>query len=152
MTDFESGRFPAVAVPPPVTVIFAEDDDEDWLLIQSACRTLRLANPIHRVGDGEALMAYFKLNPGLPCLLFLDLNMPKMNGYEVLEAMSKTKDLSLIPTVVLTTSKQEQDILKSYLTGAKSYIVKPVQFGDLVKALGAAGKYWLEVVEIPRNP
>ena len=85
----------------------------------------------------------------MPGLILLDLNMPKKDGREALEEIKRTPHLRRIPIVVLTTSKGEEDIYRSYDLGASSYITKPVTFAALVKVIQAIGKYWFELVELP---
>jgi CheY-like chemotaxis protein len=138
----------------------ADDDDDDCMLARDALAESRLANELHLVRDGEELMDYLyrrgkytdpKLAPR-PGLILLDLNMPKKDGREALGEIKSDPQLKHIPVVVLTTSKAEEDIYRSYELGANSYITKPVTFASLVEVMRTIGKYWFEIVELPLQP
>ena len=117
----------------------------------------RLANELHFVEDGEELMDYLYRrgqytelsNAPLPGLIFLDLNMPKKDGREALEEIKADPNLRRIPIVVLTTSKAEEDILRTYDLGVSGFIIKPVTFESLVSIMKTVSKYWFEIVEPP---
>jgi len=141
----------------PITILMADDDRDDCLLVKDAFKESRLANDLRFVEDGEELMDYLyhrgkyadaKMSPR-PGLILLDLNMPRKDGREALGEIKSDHDLRSIPIVILTTSKQEEDILRSYDVGANSYITKPVTFKELVEVMKSLGKYWLEIVELP---
>lgn len=142
-----------------VTLVIADDDEDDRLLIVEAFRDLRLTNPIVEVGDGEELLDYlrhrgkFAGNNGspLPGLILLDLNMPRMDGREALKEIKSDPDLRRIPVIVLTTSKAEEDVIRSYDIGANSFIVKPVTAEGFIEVIRSLQRYWLEIVEIPRE-
>jgi CheY-like chemotaxis protein len=141
----------------PIAILYAEDDPEDRMLVEDALRESRLANELHFVEDGEELMdclkrrgKYAELDGApLPGLVLLDLNMPKMDGREALREIKANPNLRRIPIVVLTTSKAEEDILRSYDLGVNSFIIKPVTFESLVDIVRTLGKYWFEIVELP---
>lgn len=143
----------------PITILMAEDDPEDQMLVREGLAESRLANDLHIVENGEELMDYlrrcgqFDAPDESPCpgLILLDLNMPRMNGREALELIKADPDLRCIPVVVLTSSKSEADIVRSYNLGANSYITKPVTFEALAHVLKILGKYWFEIVELPRG-
>jgi CheY-like chemotaxis protein len=138
-------------------ILIAEDDEEDRMLAREALAESRLANDIYFVVDGEELMDYlYRRGPYAdpatsprPGLILLDLNMPKKSGREALEEIKSDPELHKIPVVVLTTSKTESDIYRSYDLGANSYIVKPVSFPGLVEVMMSLEKYWFEIVELP---
>jgi len=139
-----------------VVILVADDDHEDCMLIRDAFKEGLLMNGLRFVGDGEELMDYLRrqgkykdpqLSPP-PGIILLDLNMPKKDGREVLKEIKSDPELRGIPVVILTTSSDEGDILRSYNTGANSYITKPVTFAGLVNAVKALGKYWFEIVEL----
>jgi len=140
-----------------ITILMADDDRDDCLLVKDAFKESRLANDLRFVEDGEELMDYLYhrgkyadiKNSPRPGLILLDLNMPRKDGREALGEIKSVHDLRSIPIVVLTTSKQEEDILRSYDVGANSYITKPVTFKELVEVMKFLGKYWLEIVELP---
>lgn len=141
----------------PITILMAEDDDDDRLLTRDALAECRLANDLHFVEDGEELMDYLchrgqYADPNdspTPGLILLDLNMPKKDGREALKEIKAIPELRHIPIVILTTSKAEEDIFRSYDLGANSYITKPVTFESLVEVMKALGRYWFEIVELP---
>ena len=135
----------------------AEDDDDDFFLAGEALKEARILNPIRRVKNGEELIDYLKGNGmyadrqkfPLPGLIFLDLNMPKMDGRTALSIIKKDSTLKATPIVILTTSKSEEDILGSYALGTNSYVRKPVTFLSLVEVMKTIGTYWLEIVDLP---
>lgn len=141
----------------PITILMADDDEDDRLLTQDALRESRVLNSLHFVEDGVDLMEYLrkegKYATGAPCprpsLILLDLNMPRMDGREALRNIKSDENLRGIPVVILTTSKQEEDMVRGYNLGAASYITKPVNFDGLVDLMRALGKYWVEFVELP---
>ena len=143
---------------PTGIILYAEDDDDDFLLTEEAFEESRVRNTLRRVRDGEELMDYLfhrgaYQNPEdspRPILILLDLNMPRKDGREALQEIKADPRLSSIPVVVLTTSKAEEDIVSTYTYGANSYIRKPVEFEGLVEAVKALKAYWFEVVELPR--
>lgn len=144
----------------PVTILMADDDPEDREFAREALEGSRLANDFRTVSDGVELLAYLRREgewgePGSaprPGLILLDLKMPRMDGLEALREIRSDPELRNLPVVVLTTSGADEDIARSYELGANSYIRKPVTFEGLVEALGAVGRYWFEVVEIPGEP
>jgi CheY-like chemotaxis protein len=117
----------------------------------------RLVNVLHCVEDGEELMEYLRRqgryvdqkDAPLPGLILLDLNMPRKDGREALKEIKADPELRRIPIVVLTTSKAEEDILRTYDLGVNSYVTKPVTFKSLVELVKVLGRYWFEVVELP---
>ncbi|MEM8897448.1 MAG: response regulator [Bacteroidota bacterium] len=141
----------------PIVILVAEDDDEDQMLLQEAMEEHKLSNTLKFVSDGEELLDYLKnegkfsdkdANP-VPGLILLDLNMPRKDGREALAEIKADERLKLIPVVILTTSKAEEDIVRSYQLGVNSFITKPVTFEQLVDVSGTIGKYWFEIVELP---
>lgn len=138
----------------PITILMADDDPDDRLLTRDALEESHLLNDFETVEDGEELMEYLhrkgkyadKPRPGL---ILLDLNMPRKDGREALREIKSDPVLRRIPVVVMTTSKAEEDILRSYDLGVNSFIVKPVTFDTLVEMLQTIGKYWFEIVELP---
>jgi CheY-like chemotaxis protein len=140
-----------------ITILLADDDADDRKLTGDAFAENRLANQLHFVEDGEELMDYLHRrgkfenlrNEPLPGLILLDLNMPRKDGREALKEIKADPDLRRIPIVVLTTSKAEEDIVRSYDLGVNSYVTKPVTFKSLVELVKVLGRYWFEVVELP---
>ena len=140
-----------------ITIVLADDDPDDRQLTEDAFSENRLANQLHCVEDGEELMDYlyrrgkFESLRGdpLPGLILLDLNMPRKDGREALKEIKADPELRRIPIVVLTTSKAEEDIVRTYDLGVNSYVTKPVTFKSLVELIKVLGRYWFEVVELP---
>jgi CheY-like chemotaxis protein len=141
----------------PIVILLVDDDEEDRMLACDALAESRLSNDIFCATDGEDLMDYLhrrgKYTPPAeaprPGLILLDLNMPKMDGREALREIKSDPDLRHIPVVVLTTSKAEEDIYRSYESGASSFISKPVTFDGLVELMKGLGRYWFEIVDLP---
>ena len=141
----------------PITLLLADDDPDDRLLARQALEKSRLANDLRCVEDGEELLDYLyrrgkfadpKQSPR-PGLILLDLNMPRKDGREALREIKHDPRLRDIPIVVLTTSKADEDVARTYNLGVNSYITKPVRFAALVEIMKALGKYWFEIVELP---
>jgi CheY-like chemotaxis protein len=143
----------------PITILYADDDPEDRMLVQDAWEASRLHNELHFVEDGEELMDYLNRRDKfahlagrpLPGLVLLDLNMPRKDGREALKEIKSDPHLRMIPIVVLTTSKAEEDILRAYDLGVNSFIVKPVTFQSLVEVTLTLRKWWFEIVELPAS-
>lgn len=141
----------------PITILVADDDADDRMMIEEAFEESRLANEIQFVEDGEQLLAYLRREgeyAGLkgkpyPGVILLDLNMPKKDGREALREMKADPALCRIPVVVLTTSQAEEDIAKTYGLGVSSFITKPVTFEGLVDAVKVLCRYWIEIVALP---
>jgi CheY-like chemotaxis protein len=132
----------------------ADDDADDRILAKEALEESRVLNDLRFVEDGEELMDYLNrrgeyADAPRPGLILLDLNMPKKDGREALKEIKADPDLRRIPVVVMTTSKAEEDIFRSYDLGASSFITKPVTFDRLVELMKALGQYWVEFVELP---
>lgn len=142
-----------------ITILMADDDEDDRLLTQDALRESRVLNSLYCVEDGVELLEYLrkegKYASDEPCprpsLILLDLNMPRMDGREALRNIKSDDRLRGIPVVILTTSKQEEDMVRGYNLGAASYITKPVNFDGLVDLMRTLGKYWVEFVELPEH-
>ena len=142
----------------PITILICDDDEDDRTLTQQALENAHVSNRIRFVEDGEQLLDYlyqrgeFAGETGKaprPGLILLDLNMPKMGGREALKVIKQDKTLCDIPVVVLSTSRLDEDITRSYQLGVNSFITKPVTFSGLVEAMNVLGRYWLEIVELP---
>ena len=141
----------------PVTFLIDEDDPDDPLLINEAFQESLVSNSIYFVEDGVELLNYLNRqgrykdpsDAPTPDLILLDLNMPRKNGREALAEIKSDPRLRYIPVVVLTTSKAEEDIMRSYDIGAASYITKPVTFDGLVEAIKGFKQYWVQIVCLP---
>lgn len=143
----------------PITILMADDDEEDCALTKEAMTDARLANEMRFVNDGEELMDYLRhqgkygngADAPRPGVILLDLNMPKKDGREALAEIKSDPELRRIPVCVLTTSAAEEDIFRSYDLGVNSFMTKPVTFAGLVEVLQTWSRYWFEVVELPPN-
>lgn len=139
------------------TILMADDDAEDHLLVRDALRETGLGHDLRVVSDGEELLDYLYRrdkyrtlpNAPRPDLVLLDLNMPKKDGREVLREIKADGKLPRIPIVVLTTSTADDDVGFSYDMGASSYITKPVTFRAWVNLIHTLSKYWFELVKLP---
>ena len=142
----------------PVVILMADDDDDDFMLTQKALTASKLLNTLVRVNDGEELLDYL-LNRGdyesketlRPGIILLDLTMPRKDGREALQEIKEHDSLKNIPVVVFTTSKAEEDVYRSYQLGVNSFITKPVTFNNLLEVMTSLGRYWFEIVELPKN-
>jgi CheY-like chemotaxis protein len=141
-----------------ITILMADDDGDDRLMAEDAMRESRLGNTFRCVEDGQELMDYLTRKGRFavedaprPGLILLDLNMPRKDGRQALKEIKSDPDLRRIPVVVLTTSKTEEDVLRSYDLGANSFITKPVTFDRLVDIVRTLGNYWFEIVELPMH-
>ena len=141
----------------PIIILLADDDEEDRMLAADALEASRVVNDLRFVEDGDELLDYLyhrgqyadaNSSPS-PGLILLDLNMPRKDGREALAELKADPELKCIRVVILTTSKAEEDIYRTYNLSAASYITKPVTFERLVDVVRTLGKYWLEIVELP---
>ena len=144
----------------PVTILMADDDEDDRVLTADALRRSRLVNDIRFVVDGDDLMQYLHgtgayadggLDAPRPGLILLDLNMPKKDGREALAEIKSDPELRRIPVVVLTTSKAEEDIFRTYDLGVNSFVSKPVTFEQLADVMATLAVYWFDLVELPQE-
>ena len=133
------------------TILLVEDDKVDVMTVKRAFRDLNLTNPLAVARNGEEALTYLR-NPDneLPCIILLDLNMPKMNGVEFLTWIKQDPSLMAIPVIVLTTSHEEQDKLESFSHGVAGYMLKPVDYKQFVEVVRAIDRYWT-VSELPNK-
>jgi len=138
------------------TILFAEDNPKDVELTLEALAEHNLANQVVVVRDGVETLEYlrcegkYKLRkPGLPAVLLLDIKMPRMDGIEVLRNIRSDPALKILPIVMLTSSREEQDLIKSYELGVNAYVVKPVDFKDFIEAVKQIGVFWAMINELP---
>jgi len=138
------------------TILFAEDSPKDVELTLEALAEHNLANQVIVVKDGVEAMEYlrregnFKLRrPGNPAVLMLDIKMPRMDGIEVLRAIRSDTVLKMLPVVILTSSREEQDLIRSYELGVNAYVVKPVDFKEFLEAVKQIGIFWAIINELP---
>lgn len=143
----------------PVTILIADDDPEDREFAERALRSARLASDLRFVEDGHQLMDYLRREGAFtdeatsprPHLVLVDIRMPGKSGLECLAEIRADPRLRTLPVVVLTTSRADEDIYRSYELGVNSFISKPVTFPGLVEAMTALGRYWFEIVELPES-
>ena len=143
----------------PITILLADDDEEDRMLIEDALRESRVLNELDSVKDGVELLEYLRgegefahrAGAPLPGLILLDLNMPRMDGREALLELKRDPRLRSIPVVVLTTSKAEEDIVRTYDLGVNSFVTKPVSFEVLIDIMRAITHYWFKIVLLPNG-
>jgi chemotaxis family two-component system response regulator Rcp1 len=138
----------------PIEILLVEDNVADVRLTREALREGHVRNNLSVAKDGAAALAMLRREPPYdatprPDLVLLDLNLPKVDGREVLAAMKNNPDLRRIPVVVLTTSKAEQDVYRSYDLHANSYITKPVDFDQFIKVVQTIEEFWLTIVTLP---
>jgi CheY-like chemotaxis protein len=135
------------------TILIVEDNPTDVMLIRRAFAKANIGNPLQFVRDGDAAVHYLAGDEAyadrdmypLPALVLLDLKLPRRSGLEVLQWLRSTSPLRRLPVVVLTSSKQSQDINRAYEFGANSYLVKPVEFDDLKKMVDKVHIYWMQL-------
>ncbi|MHA4844112.1 response regulator [Flavitalea antarctica] len=140
-----------------VEILLVEDNLSDAELITRALRKVNLANHLIHVKDGEeALQFIFATGPftgrekkKMPKVILLDIKMPKVDGIEVLRQIKANNETKRIPVVIMTSSKEEQDIIRSYELGVNSFVVKPVEFNDFAKAVSELGLYWVLINQPP---
>jgi CheY-like chemotaxis protein len=140
-------------------ILIADDDSDDRMMALDAFRENRLTNELRFVEDGQELMDFLKrkgkytglAGSPLPALILLDLNMPRKDGREALKEIKADPELRRIPIVVMTTSKEEDDVYRAYDLGVNSFITKPSSFESLVDIIRALADYWLDVVELPAD-
>lgn len=132
-------------------VLLVEDDAIDTMTVRRAFRDLRLSNPLAHATNGEEALDYLRNPENLtPCVILLDLNMPRMNGVEFMRAAKADPVLKRIPVVVLTTSRDDRDIIESYKLSAAGYIIKPVDYKKFVEAVKTIDVYWT-ISELPQE-
>jgi CheY-like chemotaxis protein len=132
----------------PITVLLVEDDPGDVVLIQEAFEHNKVRNTLHVVGDGVEAMEFLRAGHR-PDLILLDLNLPRKDGREVLAEVKGDGALRSIPIVVLTTSKAEEDILRSYDLHANAYVTKPVDFNRFIEVVRQIDEFFVTVVKLP---
>ena len=139
-----------------VEVLLVEDSDADAEMTLRTLRRRGIANRIERVHDGVEALDYLRLQgshaartSGLPRLVLLDLKMPRIDGLQVLREMKSDARLRMIPVVMMTSSREEGDLLESYELGVNSYVVKPVDFGEFAETIAQVGMYWMIANQAP---
>lgn len=138
----------------PIAILLVEDNPGDVRLTREALRDARVRNTMHTVGDGVEALAFLRQEGRYagelrPDLILLDLNLPRMNGFELLQAIKTNDSFKLIPVVILTTSQAEQDIVKGYDLHANAYVTKPVDLEQFIHVIKSIEDFWLEIVRLP---
>ncbi|MCL4109354.1 UNVERIFIED_CONTAM: hypothetical protein GTU68_038983 [Idotea baltica] len=141
-------------LPSIINILLCEDSVTDAQLTLEALRYGTVQNRIHHVRNGEEAMKYLRREPPYidverPDLILLDLNMPRMNGRGVLEAIRSDEDLKVIPIIILTTSTKDEDVIESYGLAANSYIVKPVELDKFFAIVQQVQEFWMDIVKRP---
>ena len=131
----------------PIEVLLVEDDANDVELTLHALQGAKLRNRVHVARDGAEALDHLQRH--VPDLILLDLNLPKVNGREVLERIKNDERLRHIPVIVVTSSQAEEDVAKSYRLNANAYVTKPIDPAVFLKAVNAIGAFWLEIVRLP---
>jgi len=141
------------------TILLAEDNENDIELTMSTLESFHLANEIHVVRDGVEVLDYLLCRGQYadrscipPAVILLDIKMPKVDGLQVLEAIKSHKELRTVPVVMLTSSRQEPDVFKSYAMGVNAYVVKPVDYEQFSEAIRNLGIFWALLNEPPLAP
>ena len=148
MNIFDNGK--------PVEILLVEDNPGDVRLTLEAFQEAKVCNKVHTVCDGVEAMAFLRqegkyAQSPCPDIILLDLNLPKKDGREVLAEIKCDENMKRIPVVVLTTSKSEEDIIKSYELQASCYITKPVDLDNFLGTVKSIGDFWLAIVKLPRG-
>jgi len=132
-------------------ILLIEDDDVDVMTVKRAIRDLKVTNQLVSIGDGEEAIEYLRTESTTkPCIILLDLNMPKMDGAEFLKIVKADKALKKIPIVILTTSNSDRDVIESFERGAAGYMVKSVDYNKFVETIRAIDQYWT-LSKLPSN-
>ncbi len=140
----------------PQSILLAEDSAQDAELILEALAESQLSHWVTRVKDGVEALAYLRSEgqyaqrrSGHPAVVLLDIKMPRMDGLEVLRSMRSSPELKLIPVVMLTSSREKQDLIRSYELGSNAYLVKPVKFSEFVMAVQQLAVFWTKLNALP---
>ncbi len=138
----------------PAEILVADDNESDVVLTRQAFKSSKLLHNLHHVANGEECMTFLRRqgkysDAPSPDLLLLDLNMPRMDGREVLAEIVADKTLSAIPVVVLTTSNEDEEILKLYRLRCSSYVIKGISFEQFLRSVRVLAEYWFTVVVLP---
>ena len=140
----------------PISILLVEDNEGDVLLTTDALYEGKISNTIAVVRDGWQAIQFLKKNDPYnsaitPDLILLDVNLPKMNGHEVLKVIKSSEELKHIPVIMLTTSSSESDIMKSYQNYVNCYITKPVDTEDFMKVISSIEDFWISIVQLPKQ-
>ena len=140
----------------PVQILLVEDNPDDVLITQRALTKSHVANDLHVVRDGQEAVDFLFRRPPFgpdtprPDLVLLDVNLPRLNGMEVLELIRHDDALAATPVIMLTASNRDEDVVRSYKLGSNTYIQKPVEFQKFLEALEVLGRYWIVIATLPK--
>ena len=140
----------------PIHILLVEDNEGDILLTKEALNQVKLINTISVTKDGKEAISYMEkiapyVNSSIPDIILLDINLPKMNGHEVLKYLKANNNFKHIPIIMFTTSSAERDILESYKNYANCYITKPVEVDDFLNVIKTIENFWMSIVQLPRT-
>lgn len=140
----------------PIEILMAEDSPSDQAILQQAFKTSKLHNHLHTVWNGEEALAFLRregkfAGAPAPDLILLDMNMPRKDGRETLAEIKQHERWKLIPVVILTSSKAERDIQTAYELHANCYIIKPVDFGQMIEVVHSLESFWFSIVKLPHS-
>ena len=140
----------------PIHILLVEDNEGDILLTKEALNQVKLINTISVTKDGKEAISYMEkiapyVNSSIPDIILLDINLPKMNGHEVLKYLKANNNFKHIPIIMFTTSSAERDILESYKNYANCYITKPVEIDDFLNVIKTIENFWMSIVQLPRT-
>lgn len=139
----------------PISILIVEDNSVDIILVEEIFKESKVLNTLKKAMDGEEAISFLRKEPPyqneeLPDIILLDLRMPKKDGFEVLEDLKNDPILKHIPVIIMSISKDEVDILKSYNLHANAYVVKPVQIDQFINAVKSIEEFWLTIVKLPK--
>lgn len=138
-----------------VDILLVEDNEADVILVREALKDAKVYNTLHVVGDGQAALDFLNNDPVVnpekikPGLVLLDLNLPKLSGMEVLEGIKNNDTVRTIPVVMMSSSREESTIIQAYELQANCYVIKPVDFEQLIHVIQTIESFWLSVVQLP---
>jgi CheY-like chemotaxis protein len=140
-----------------LVILLVEDNEGDIVLTVEALKEAKITNKVIVVRDGEEALSYLYREGGfadaeLPDIIFLDINLPRIDGKEVLTRIKNDENLKFIPVVILTTSDSEKDIMDSYMSHANCYITKPVDFNKFIQVVNTIKNFWISIVKLPGQP
>ena len=134
-----------------MTILLVEDNEGDIVLTKEALREARIGNEVRVARDGQEALDMLRLTDSLPHLILLDINLPKIDGLELLGIIKNDEDLKRIPVIMLSTSSAEKDILHSYASHANCFITKPVDLAKFMEVVKSIEAFWISIVKLPQN-
>jgi len=135
----------------PIKILLIEDNPGDVELVKIGFREAKVANEIQVITDGQTAIDFFENDNDMPDVVLLDINLPKIDGFEILKFIRTKSIVPNLPVIILTSSETEFDINKSYASNANSFVSKPVDFDKFSQAIKSLGNFWLSVVKLPRG-